>query len=287
MKSSMSKLLTIIALLSNIALYAASNVAESMDQNVLKFLQQAIAPNENYTFDKVVILKKEELKEIPGWMVYFVRIDLKLVKQAGKSLSVNDIIFTNGTLMSKDFNALSNGRSIKSRFSLDMDPKAYNKEHLLAGNFDAPHKIVVFSDPLCPFCMDFVPELLDDVLKHPETFALFYYHFPLNIHPSSQTLVKAMLLAEEKGDKMIAQKVYKAYLDIEEKDEQKILDIFNKTFQKNFTLQEINQSSLVQRMNNDMALANALMVNGTPTIYLDGKKDDTKKVYKTFIKESK
>jgi protein-disulfide isomerase len=283
----MSKLLTIIALLSNLALYAASNPSETMDQNVLKFLKQAIAPNENYTFDKVVILKKEPLSEISGWMVYFVRIDLHLSKQQGQNVSVNDIIFTNGTLMSKDFNALSNGRSIKGRFSLDMDPKAYNKEHLLAGNFDAPHKIVVFSDPLCPFCMDFVPEVLADVLKHPETFALFYYHFPLTIHPASATLVKAMLLAEEKGDKMIAQKVYKAYLDIEEKDEQKILDIFNNTFQKNFTLEEINKPSIVKRVAEDMALASALMVNGTPTIYFDGKKDDTKHAYKALMKESK
>jgi len=29
------------------------------------------------------------------------------------------------------------------------------------------------------------------------------------------------------------------------------------------------------------------MVNGTPTIYIDGKKDDSKKSYKKFIKESK
>jgi len=29
------------------------------------------------------------------------------------------------------------------------------------------------------------------------------------------------------------------------------------------------------------------MVNGTPTIYLDGKKDDTKRSYRKFIKESK
>jgi len=31
------------------------------------------------------------------------------------------MIFTNGTLMSKDFADLNNGRSIKGRFSLDMD----------------------------------------------------------------------------------------------------------------------------------------------------------------------
>ena len=287
MKSLMLKLLTIITLFASTTLFAALNDEVSMDQKVLTFLKQAIAPNENYTFDKADIIKKEPLDEINGWMVYFVRIDLNLVKQPGKSLSVNDIIFTNGTLMSKDFASLSNGRSIKGRFALDMDSKAYNKEHLVAGHFDAPHKIVVFSDPLCPFCMEFMPEILSDVQKNPQTFALFYYHFPLSIHPASPTLVKAMLLAESEGDKAILEKVYKAYLDIEEKDEQKILDLFNQKFQKHYTLAQINRADLVQRMTEDTNFANALMINGTPTIYLDGKKDASKHAYKTFMKESK
>lgn len=286
MKLSMLKLLTILALLSNFSLFAAAEKKESSDQKVLAFLEQAVSNNENYTLEKATIVKKEPLKEIAGWTAYFVRIDLKL-KDGSKTVSLSDVVFSDGVLFSKDFTALGSKRSIKSRFSLDMDAKAYDKEHLLLGNFDAPHKLVIFSDPLCPFCMDFVPEVIEDVQKNPETFALFYYHFPLSIHPASPTLVKAILLAEEKGDKAITQKVYKAYLDIQEKDEQKILDIFNKTFNKRFTLQEINQASILKRLNDDLAFAQTMMVNATPTIYIDGKKDDTKKVYKTFMKESK
>jgi len=288
MKSLMLKLLmTSILAFSSVSLWANTGNEENYDSKVVKFLQQAIAPNETYTFNKAVILKKEPLKDIAGWMVYLVRIDLNLTKEPNKTIFVNDVIFTNGTIMSKDFADLNNGRSIKGRFSLDMDTKAYNKEHLLAGNFNATHKIVIFSDPLCPFCMDFMPEVLADVEKNPQAFALFYYHFPLNIHPASPTIVKAMLLAEEKGDAQIVQKVYKAYLDIEIKDEQKILDIFNQTFSKNFTLKEINQESILKRIVEDETLAQALMVNGTPTIYFDGKKDDTKHLYRNFLKESK
>jgi len=287
MKSLMLKLLTTsIIAFSSVTLWAATTDS-NYDAKVVKFLQQAIAPNENYTFNKIEILKKEELKDIAGWMVYFVRIDLNLTKQQGKTIFVNDIIFTNGKIMSKDFADLNNGRSIKNHFSLDMDPKAYNKEHLIAGNFDAPHKIVVFSDPLCPYCMDFVPEVLADVEKNPQTFALFYYHFPLSIHPASAILVKAMLVAEEQGDAHMTQKVYKAYMDVEVKDEQKILDIFNKTFNKKITLAEINQESILKRVADDETLAQTLMVNGTPTIYFDGKKDETKHLYRQFLKESK
>lgn len=286
MRSLMLKLLTTIIALSSFSLFAADVNAE-LDQKVTTFLQKAIAPNENYTFDKVVILKKEEMKDLSGWMVYFVRIDLMLTKQEGKKLSVNDIIFTNGKILSKDFADINSGRSIKGVYSLDMEASAYNKEHLLAGNFNAPHKIVVFSDPLCPFCMDFVPEVIADVQKNPETFALFYYHFPLNIHPAAPTLVKAMILAEEKGDKEIVSKVYKEFFDIKESDEKVILDIFNKALKKNFTVEQINQAHILKQLNNDQELATNLMINGTPTIYLDGKKDDTKRAYRKFIKESK
>lgn len=286
MRSLMLKLLTTLITLSSFSLFAADTSAD-LDTKVTTFLQKAIVPNENYTFDKVVILKKEAMQDMPEWMVYFVRIDLNLIKQEGKKLSVNDMIFTNGKILSKDFSNLNNGRSIKGSYSLDMDVSAYNKEHLLAGNFNAPHKIVVFSDPSCPFCMDFVPEVLADVQKYPETFALFYYHFPLNIHPASPTLVKAMIFAEEKGDHEIVKKVYKEFFDIKETDEKAILDIFNKALNKNFTLEQINQAQILQKLSNDEALANALMVNGTPTIYFDGKKDDTKRSYRKFIKESK
>ena len=286
MKSLMLRLLTAIITLSSVSLFAA-DVSSELDAKVTHFLQKAIAPNENYTFDKVVILKKEEMKDLSGWMVYFVRIDLKFTKKEGKKFSVNDIVFTNGKILSKDFADIGSGRSIKSHYSLDVDSSAYNQEHLLAGNMNAPHKIVVFSDPLCPFCMDFIPEVIVDVEKNPETFALFYYHFPLNIHPSSPTLIKAMILAEEQGDKAIVMKVYKAFFDMKESDENVILDHFNKALNKKFTVEQINQAHIVKQLSNDEALANALMVNGTPTVYLDGKKDDTKRMYRKFIKESK
>ncbi|WP_333804295.1 DsbA family protein [Sulfurospirillum sp.] len=286
MRSLMLKLLTTIIALSSLSLFAADINAE-LDQKVTTFLQKAVSTNESYTFEKAIILKKEEMKDLAGWMVYFVRIDLKLTKQEGKKISVNDIVFTNGKILSKDFVDINSGRSIKGSYSLDVEASAYNKEHLLAGDFNAPHKIVVFSDPLCPFCMDFVPEVIADVQKHPETFALFYYHFPLNIHPAAPTLVKAMLLAEIQGDKEIVQKVYKEFFDIKESDEKAILGIFNKALNKNFTVAQINQAHIIKQLDSDQELANNLMVNGTPTIYFDGKKDDTKRTYRNFIKESK
>ncbi len=292
------KLLTIIALLSNISLYALSPIPaeQAMDNQVIEFIQKSIVANENYTVDQVSIFKKEPMPNMDKWWIYFVNINLNLTKQAGKKVTVNDIIFTNGTLVSKDFLQLNTAQSLKNTFSFTQnitDTTIYNQEHLLAGQMDAKNKLVIFSDPLCPFCMDFVPEVIADVEKNPQTLALFYYHLPLtSIHPAAPTLVKAMILAEEKGDKQIVKKVYTAVLDIKETDEKAILAIFNETFQKNFTLQEINQPHILKKMAEDEALAQRLMISGTPTLYINNtyvnnKISDPRKAYKKLIKESK
>lgn len=285
MRSLMLKLLTITIALSSM-LFSAEPVVD-IDKKIIGFLEKAIAPNENYKFDKVTIVKKEDLKDASGWKVYFVRIDLSLVKQEGKKVAVHEILFTNGKVISKDFLDATSGKSIKNNFSLDIDASAYKKEHLLAGNFNAPNKLVIFSDPLCPFCMDYVPEVITAVEKNPETFALFYYHFPLSIHPSSPALVKAMLVAEEKGDKDIVKKMYNEIIDLKTADEKIILETFNQVFKTNITLEEINQAHILKKLTADYDLATSLMINGTPTIFLNGKKDDTRTNYKKLIKEKK
>ena len=285
MISLMLRLLTITALSSSFLFSVESSAV--LDKKVVSFLEKAIAPNESYKFDKIVILKKDDLKDMKDWKVYFVRIDLFLIKQQDKKISVNDIVFTNGKILSKDFIDLSSGKSIKSTLSLDMDVSAYNKEHLIAGNIDAPNKIVVFSDPLCPFCMDFVPEVINDVEKNPETFALFYYHFPLTIHPAAPTLVKAMMVAEEKGEKSVIKKVYNEIFDAKTTDEKIILDAFNAALKTSVTVAEINQPSILKKLKADEEFANNLMVNGTPIVYLNGKKDESKRMYRNFIKEAK
>jgi len=77
---------------------------------------------------------------------------------------------------------------------------------------------------------------------------LFYYHFPLRIHPASTTLIKAMLVAEEQGDKEIIKKVYQAFLDTKESDEKIVLNLFNQTFQTTITTADIHQEHIVKKL---------------------------------------
>ena len=285
MKSLMLKLLTSLVLSSTLLFSADAGV--DLDKKVTNFLTKAIGPNENYKLEKMTILKKEDLKDLQGWKVFFVRIDLTLVKQDGKKVTINDIVFTDGKALSKDLMDLTSGKSYKNSLSLDIDTKAYTKDHLLAGNFNAPNKLVIFSDPLCPFCMDFVPEVIRDVEKNPETFALFYYHLPLSIHPAAPGLIRAMLVAEEKGEKDMVKRVYDEVFDLKKADDMQILKEFNAAFKTNITPSEIVQDRIVKRMQADHDYATNLMINATPTIYLNGKKDDEKIGYRKLIKEKK
>jgi len=284
-KSLMLKLLTSLVLSSTLLLSAEGNL--DLDKKVTNFLTKAIGPNDSYKLEKMTILKKDSLKEVSGWYVYFVRLDLILTKQEGKKVTVNDIVFTNGKVLSKDLLDIGSGKSLKNGLSLDLDAKAYTKEHLLAGNFNAPNKLVIFSDPLCPFCMDFVPEVIRDVEKNPETFALFYYHLPLSIHPAAPGLIRAMLVAEEKGEKDVVKRVYDEVFDLKKADDAQILKAFNTAFKTSITPSEIVQDNIIKRMQADHEYATNLMINSTPTVYLNGKKDDEKTSYRKLIKEKK
>jgi len=68
---------------------------------------------------------------------------------------------------------------VKSQLKPDLDPNIYDDKHLIAGDKDAKHKLVVFSDPQCPFCKEIVPNMYKIVKEYPKRFALYYYHMPL------------------------------------------------------------------------------------------------------------
>ncbi|MDD3325288.1 MAG: thioredoxin domain-containing protein [Sulfurospirillaceae bacterium] len=285
MKSLMLRLLSIALLTSSISLFAADK-NDGADANMLLFLEKSISVNPSYKLEKVTILKKEKFERLDGWMVYFVQIDLNVTKQ-NKKISVNDIIFSDGKIVSKDFLDVLSGKSVKGETSFGFNPDDYDEEHLIAGNINAKHKIAVFSDPLCPFCMDYIPSLIKDVEANPESLALFYYHFPLSVHVGAETIVKASILAEKSGQKDITKRVYEEVFELDKKDEQSVLKLFNNAMKTNFTISDINQESILKRVQKDEKIANTLMVRGTPTVYIDGKKDETRAMYKKFMKESR
>ncbi len=283
MMSLMLRLLSIILISSTIV----SANSKTTEQKLIHFIGKAINTGKGYKFKKVKVLHEEVVPLNKRWKAYFLKIDLQIPSQ-NRSISVKDIIFSDGTLISKDFIDINSGRSIKSSFSFPASPKLYNDEHLLIGNKNAKNKLILFSDPLCPFCMDFVPDLISWMKKHDKNFALYYYYFPLSIHPGNITLVKAELAAQKLGKiKDLTSKVYSEAFDFPKSDEASVLKEFNKVFKTNLTKEDINKEDILKRVKNDLKVANNLMIRGTPTLYVDGKNDPSRSLYKKLAKESK
>jgi len=134
--------------------------------------------NTMYKVNSIKIKDHKDLKQISGWKVYFVDININMIKGPNKgNMTVHEKVFTNGRYISKDFLDINNHASLKREVAVDViDNSIYNSEHLIYGNGSEPHKVIAISDPLCPFCQDFMPGFLRALKEHPGKIALYYYH---------------------------------------------------------------------------------------------------------------
>ncbi len=284
MMSLMLRLLSIILISSVFA-----NAGVTTEQKLINFIDKAINTGKGFKFKKAEVIHKEVVPSNKNWEAYFLKIDLR-VPSKNRNISVKDIIFSNGTLISKDFININTGRSIKSSFSFPATPEMYNSEHLLIGNKNAKNKLILFSDPQCPFCMEYVPELLEWMKKHTKNFVLYYYNLPLSIHPTSKTLIKAELAAEKLGimsNVDLTLKVYTELFDFKNNSEASVLKEFNRIFKTHLTKKDINAKDILDRVNGDIRVARNLMINATPTLYVNGKKDSSRSLYKKLAKKGK
>lgn len=267
--------------LSLAAVLTSSLLAISNDK-MIKFVEGQLKKNPNVELESVTIRDSFNLENNKGWKVFVV--DMKgHVKQKGtaREFASQDILFANDTVIAPELIDVKTGESMKSSISPTFKAEYYNDKNLVMGNKNAKHKIVLFSDPLCPFCIKSVKKLAPYIKKHPKTFALYYYHFPLlRLHPASKTIVKAMNAAVIKGKKEVLLKTYSAKFNAQETNERKILNTFNKALKMNLTMKDINSPAIANHIKEDKSIAADLLVNSTPTIFFDGKKDASREKYK-------
>ncbi len=274
----LSKILSLSILLSA-SLFANDDV-------VVEFEKTRVSQNPNV---KVIDIKVNTKKELPlsGWNGYI--LDVKANVQ-GKEVNVKDIIFSDGKYVSLELLDAKTGKSLKDLVTPNLTDKYYDKSKIIAGNPNAKDKIVIFSDPLCPFCIDYVPEVINFVNKNSDSVALYYYHFPLiGLHPAAAPLAKIIEVAKHKGIKDVELKTYKIdwepYFTAKSTDEKKILEAFNKEFKTDIKLEEINTKELNEKLQKDIAMGEEVMVQGTPTIFINGVKDSSRQKYETLGKK--
>ncbi|RUM65206.1 MAG: disulfide bond formation protein DsbA [Sulfurimonas sp.] len=273
--SLMLKLLTIILLLTSFS------YAKTTSEKLENYLTEKYEDNQNI---EIITVKVEEVKALEGskdWKAYIVGLEATLKNKPRELIKQKIIWFSNGSMITKELTNLKNGSNYEDEVKSDIKASEYHKKNLVYGNENAKYKVAIFSDPLCPFCKDFVPEALKYMKKYPNTFAVYYYHFPLlHIHPASAIITRAAVVAERAGVKDVSIKMYDIVVNAKEKDVEKILIAFNKGVGSHVTQIDIQGSSISEVINHDTQFATSLFVSGTPTIYFDSKVDKTRVKYK-------
>ena len=278
--SLMSKLLS-LAVVTTLTLSAVTD-----EDDVKSYVQNYMVKNKDVIVTDVDIIDKKLLDEPKGWEVYFVNIHANVRK--GKNIfdkvTVPETLFVKDGYTVPTLINLETGEDYKSILKPELKSEIYNDQHLLAGNKNAKHKLVVFSDPQCPFCQTKIPEIYNAVVANPDTFALYYYHLPLlRIHPVSDIIARAMLVEQNKGNPEKIIEMYKLKIDAREVNATKVLAKINKEYNLNITEEEINSEKVSKQVIYDRDMATKSMVSGTPTVYLDGKWDPSRNKYKKLI----
>lgn len=282
-----SLMLKLLSLVSLLTLSLQSSIsAKSIDDRVYTFEKRRVTANPNIKLNSLKLVFKKDLGN--GWNGYVYDLDLD-IKNKNKNIKVKDTIFSNGLVVTAELKQLKNGLDLKRKMHPTLDKRYYQDTNLIAGNKNAKHKLVVFSDPLCPMCIEDVPGIIKDAQDNPNTFALYYISFPLDMHPTARTLSIASKIAKEQGVRNVDYKVYtgnfEKYFDAyKNKDDQKSLDVFNKLLKTNITMAQIKSSKMQKYINDSLKLSDEALVNGTPTLFLDGEIDLTRSQYKKFIK---
>jgi protein-disulfide isomerase len=264
------------------ALLLSSALSASQNAQIEDFLEEKFSNNPSILSLDVDVVDTIPLKDLKGWDAVVVKVKATIkTKPKNRDITQKMIWFTNGEVITKELNDLDTGLNLADLVSPSLKAQHYKKENLIYGNVDAKHKVAIFSDPLCPFCRKLVPESIEYMKKYPKKFAIYYYHFPLEaIHPASVQLVQAAYAAELKGYKDTVLKLYKVDVKPREKDVKKILKAFNKEFGTDITPADLKSKEVQKRVKADAEIASDVMVQGTPTLFFDGKIDKTKKKFR-------
>jgi len=267
----------------SMSLIAASLALSAGGFDLNAFIKKSVVTNRQVKVNKVNVVAKKPLPGAADWTVYMVVMDLTYHK---KSIKAPETIFVNekAGLATMDMFDTASGKSFRRTMKPDLPEAYYDDAHLIYGNKDAAHKLVVFSDPDCPFCRQDVPRIIEDVKKNPDKLALYYYHMPLlKLHPVSDVLTRIMEVLQKQGKIDEALKMYKLKINYRETNATKILAEAKKQFGIDIPEAEINKPEIKDAVKADIDKGTNMMVNGTPTIYYDGKFDNSRIQYKAAI----
>ncbi len=272
----------VLILLATVQLFAISQ--KSVEYYVKKYVEQQT----HSPVEKIETISTYEVGGTDGWHVYFLSLSINMkMGNVTRLRHLSKIVFVKGKQIAFSLKD-KKGEEYAKLLKPTVPPRAYNREHLLAGNVNARHKILLISDPFCPFCQEIVPPLITAVQQHPNLFALYSYQLPLiRIHPASEVVTKVMVLLHHEGRVEDYKKMYHLLVSEKEKNEHVLLKAIEKKIGRKFTHRDLMKPEIKKTLAFDKAMKKRLLVTGTPTIFIDGVWDSTRMAYKKYIKKAK
>jgi hypothetical protein len=259
----------------------------SIDKKIVDYETNMIKQNPAYILHSVKLKSKEPLDAKAIWNAYKFKLDITQ-KSNNKRFDAPIIVFSNGKYITNEIIDLDTGlrygekeqreEAAQKRASFEktfvLPDSYYKKDHLIAGTHNAKNKVVLFSDPLCVFCIQSVPDIVNSI-KGRKDIALYYYDFPLDMHPTAKIVIKAMIKAKKDGIKDVELQVYEAnyenfYNVYRQRDPKAAIDAFNEIFDTKYTVQSVNTTKANQHLENDILSGLEANVQGTPSIVFNG-----------------
>ena len=255
-------------------------------EGVHHYIKQHIEKKTQSPVTRIETISTYPIQGANGWEVYFLSLNVDVkVGRATKKRTVSQIVFTKGNKLAFSLKDKS-GQDYKKILKPKVPDEAYDSEHLLVGNADAKHKILILSDPFCPYCQEITPQLIDEVKANPTTFALYYYHLPLlRIHPASDTATRAMLIFQKRGEIEHLKDMYHLVVNPREINAEVVLRAIKDKTGVQIKRVDIYSDDVNNALNADKSMKKRLMVTGTPTIFIDGMWDPTRMAYKNYLKK--
>ncbi|RUM75652.1 MAG: hypothetical protein DSZ12_03280, partial [Sulfurovum sp.] len=148
--SLMSKLLMSTTLISVVL----SANAQPDNKQLVKYVKKNVVKNPDVKVKGVTVLESKKETNLPGWDILLTTMDLDY---QGKEIHAPEMMFVKDGLVTGHLVDLKTGNDYRESIKPTVPTSMYNDAHLLYGNKDAMHRIIVFSDPQCPFCQEIVP----------------------------------------------------------------------------------------------------------------------------------
>ena len=149
---------------------------------------------------------------LKGWTAMFLVVEFSDKNSGDIVANESMTLFQKGSVITDRLYNLKEWKNYGAILKPSLPENIYDKSHLVAGNENAEHKFVIFSDPLCPFCKKAFPSIYKKAKENPDKYALYYYTRIIeNLHPASKWVAAAIEEERAKGNDGFLIDVYEKF----------------------------------------------------------------------------